>query len=108
MHIRSALLLVGALLFVGGALADDACVFAARTPYLASDVAPCLRGAYTADSYDGDSLVAGAVAAASQYFLIGTTANEDVMTGLEALYNAYPEGGDWSPYDLEMDIARVF
>ncbi|GIQ84855.1 hypothetical protein KIPB_006429 [Kipferlia bialata] len=92
---RTALIL-GALLLVlvPTVLTEDvdSCRFAASTPYLSSEVSLCLRGAYTAGGYDGDSLIASAIAAASQYLLIGTAANSDVTQGLEALMDTYPAG----------------
>ncbi|GIQ85822.1 hypothetical protein KIPB_007556, partial [Kipferlia bialata] len=47
--------------------------------------------------------ILGAVSAASKY--VQGTDLEDELYGLA---DTYKTGGDWSPYDLEMDIARVY
>ncbi|GIQ88236.1 hypothetical protein KIPB_010441 [Kipferlia bialata] len=97
------------LLLVASALADaDSCHFSSQEYYLSSEVAHCLRGAYSSDSYGAPSLIGSARAAASQYYLMEAVEGDAVNAGLTQLYLDYPLGGDWSPYDLEMDIARVF
>ncbi|GIQ92751.1 hypothetical protein KIPB_016701, partial [Kipferlia bialata] len=96
------------LLLIATVLATDSCAFVADTLYPSSDVSECLTGCYSSDEYDSGALIGSAQAAASQYYLMSGVTDNAVMAGLLALKDQYQTGGDWSPYDLEMDIARVF